>query len=131
MFIYELNGSGFESSCSHLTLRFRACVEQGVSWHSGNYRVWIQFETRTWHDKNIQSDVTIVFNKIEDFQNILKLSCKPLDFTSYKAFSKNKNRFRSSLPASFSVRFLKKCFSCYILLTDQISLCGYLYFVIS
>ena len=24
-------------------------------WHSGNYRVWIHSETRTWHDKNIQS----------------------------------------------------------------------------
>ena len=23
------------------------------SWHSGNYRVWSQYETRTWHDENI------------------------------------------------------------------------------
>ena len=44
-----------ESSCSHLNFRFRACFEQGVSWHSGNYKVWIHSETRTWHDKNIQS----------------------------------------------------------------------------
>ena len=44
-----------ESSCSHLTFRFRACLEQGVPWHSGNYRVWIHAETRTWNDKNIQS----------------------------------------------------------------------------
>ena len=48
-------GSGFESSCSHFTFRFRTCFEQGVPWHSGNYRVWIHSETRTWHDKNIQS----------------------------------------------------------------------------
>ena len=33
----------FESSCSHLNFRFRACFEQGVPLHS-------------WHDKNIQSD---------------------------------------------------------------------------
>ena len=33
----------------------RACFEQGVPWHSGNYRVSIHSETRTWHDKNIQS----------------------------------------------------------------------------
>ena len=33
-------------------LRFK----QGVPWYSGNYRVWIHSETRTWHDKNIQSD---------------------------------------------------------------------------
>ena len=49
---YKLSGSGFESSCSHLNFRFRACFEQGVPWHSGNYRVWIYSETRTWYDKN-------------------------------------------------------------------------------
>ena len=27
---YELSGCGFESSCSHLNFRFRACFEQGV-----------------------------------------------------------------------------------------------------
>ena len=54
MFIYELSGCGFESSCSHLNFRFRTCFEQGVPWHSGKYKVWIHSETRTWHDKNIQ-----------------------------------------------------------------------------
>ena len=55
VFVYKLSGSGFESSCSHLDFRFCACFEEGVPWHSGNYRVCIHFETRTWHDKNIQS----------------------------------------------------------------------------
>ena len=50
-FVYELRGSGFGSSCSHLNFKFRACFEQGVPWHSGNYRVWIHSETRTWYDK--------------------------------------------------------------------------------
>ena len=54
--VYELSGCGFESSCSDLNFRFHACFEQGVPWHSGNYRVWIHSETRTWHDKNIQSN---------------------------------------------------------------------------
>ena len=68
VFVYELSefwvfvfvsvrlrtGSGFEYSCSHLNFRFRACFEQGIAWHSGNYRGWIHCETRTWHDKNIQ-----------------------------------------------------------------------------
>ena len=54
MFVYEPSGCGFESSCSHLNFRFRACFEQGVPWHSGNYRVWIHSETGMWHDKNIQ-----------------------------------------------------------------------------
>ena len=55
VFVYKLTGSGFEFSCSHLNFRFCACFEQGVPWHPGNYRVWIHFETHTWHEKNIQS----------------------------------------------------------------------------
>ena len=39
VFIYELSGCGFESSCSHLNFRFRACFKQEVPWHSDNYRV--------------------------------------------------------------------------------------------
>ena len=54
VFVYELSGCGFESRCSHFNFRFRACFEQGVPWHSDNYRVWIRSEMRTWHDKNIQ-----------------------------------------------------------------------------
>ena len=54
VFVYELSGSGFESSCSHWNFRLRTCFEQGVPWHSGNYRMWIHSEMRTWHDKNIQ-----------------------------------------------------------------------------
>ena len=54
MFIYELSGSGFESSCSHLNFRYRACFEQGDPWHSCNYIVWIHSETCSWHDKNMQ-----------------------------------------------------------------------------
>ena len=66
VFDYELSGSGFESSCSHLTFRLRACFEQGVPWHSDNYRVWIHSKTRTWHDKNIQYNLPSfeIFRKI-------------------------------------------------------------------
>ena len=56
VFIYELSGCWFESSCTHLTFRFRACVEQGVPWHSGNYTVCFHSETCTWHNKNMQSE---------------------------------------------------------------------------
>ena len=61
-FIYELSGCGFDSSWSHLNFRFRACFEQGVPWHSGNYRVWIYSETRSWHDKKTQSNVTVSYD---------------------------------------------------------------------
>ena len=47
MFVCELTGCGFESSCSHSNFRFWACFEQGVLWHSGNYGVWIHSETLT------------------------------------------------------------------------------------
>ena len=56
VFIYELSGCGFESSCSHLNLRFCAYFEQRVPWHSGNCRVWIHSERCTWHRKKIQSN---------------------------------------------------------------------------
>ena len=38
----------------HLIFRYRACFEEGVPWHSGNCRVYIHSEMRTWHDNNIQ-----------------------------------------------------------------------------
>ena len=62
VFLYKLNGCGFESRCSHLNLKYRACFEQGVPWHSGKYRVWIHSQTRTWHDKNIQSGEQMLQN---------------------------------------------------------------------
>ena len=57
----KLTFSELESSCSHLNFRFRACFDQGVPWHLGNYTVKIHSKTRTWHDKNIQSKVFIVW----------------------------------------------------------------------
>ena len=53
--VYELSGCGFESRCSHLNFRYRACFEQGIPWHLGNYRVWIPSEIHRRHNKNIQS----------------------------------------------------------------------------
>ena len=60
VFVYELNGSGFQSSCSHLNFSFRVCFEQRVPWDSGNYRVPIHSETRTWYDQNISHKVLVV-----------------------------------------------------------------------
>ena len=54
VFVYELSGCRFESSCSHLNFRFPACFEQGVPWHSGNYRVWIH-----WYDDDTKTDMMI------------------------------------------------------------------------
>ena len=62
VFVYELNVSGFGSSCGHLNFRFGAWFEEGVPWHSGNYWVLIHSETRTSHNKNIQSNA--VYRKV-------------------------------------------------------------------
>ena len=56
VFIYELSGCEFQSCCSHLNFRFRTCLEQGVPWHSGNYRIWIHSGTCRRHDKNIKKN---------------------------------------------------------------------------
>ena len=61
MFVYELSGCAFESSCSYLKFRFRACFKLGAPWHSSNYRVWIHSERRIWHDKNIQTVLKLRF----------------------------------------------------------------------
>ena len=49
VFVHELSGCGLESRCNHLNFRYCACFQQKVPWHSGNYRVWIYYETRTSH----------------------------------------------------------------------------------
>ena len=66
--------------------------------------------------------------QVVHYRNILKISCRPLAFTLYKAFLKNKKMSGTSC-LSFCMIFEEKCFSCYILLTDQISFSGCLYFV--
>ena len=65
VFIYKLSGCEFESRYNHLNFRYHACFEEGIPWHSGKYRVWIHSETRTWHDKNLQS---IPLSHIEDYR---------------------------------------------------------------
>ena len=40
--------------------------------------------------------------QVEDFRNILKLSSRPLGFTSYKVFLNQKPSSGTSLPATFS-----------------------------
>ena len=68
--------------------------------------------------------------QVEGYQNTLKLRCRPLGFTSDKAFLKIEKRCGTSLPVSFFAWVLvEKYFSCDILLTDQISLSGCYYFV--
>ena len=62
---------------------------------------------------------------VDIYQNIQKLSCWPLVFTSYKAFLKSKKRFATTLSASTSAMISdEKSFSRIVLWTDQVSLSG-------
>ena len=51
--------------------------------------------------------VVNVLGQVVGYRNMLKLSYRPVRFTSYKVLE-NKKRSGTSLPDSFSVRFLKK-----------------------
>ena len=53
----------FESRCSHLNFRYRTCFEQGVHWHSGNYRVWIHSETRNGEGlRDVQHSMSMILD---------------------------------------------------------------------
>ena len=56
----------------------------------------------------------------EGNQNILKLSCRSLSFSSYKVFSKIKRGLELVSLSHLLHDFWKKNFSCYIQLTNQI-----------
>ena len=83
-------------------------------------------ENWNWTYLSINSFIQFVFivYQVQDYRNILQLSCKSLAFTSNKTFSKNGNSSGTSLPTSCSAWFLEKNFTCYILLSDKISLSG-------
>ena len=76
MFVCE--PTGFVSSCRHLNFRFRACFEQAVPWHSGNYIVWIRSETRTWHNINMQSRKTVTANGLSNHYVSFKLTVEDI-----------------------------------------------------
>ena len=68
---------------------------------------------------------------VEDYQNILKLSCITLHFTLHKAFFKTKEVWNQSPCLMFCMIFEEKYFSCYILLTCLILFYFLLLFSIS
>ena len=133
MFVYELSGCGFESSCSYLNFRFRACFEQGFPWHPGNYGVRIHSETRTWHDKNMQSWIFsywyVCFNFSQHFLNF----CFKLFLGSLFSFVLNRPKYfswyfvLSIITTSLSLSY----FVMTIMLFLERSLINLLYFTIT
>ena len=78
---------------------------------------------------NVLYSLFLLYAKNEDYQNILKLSCGPLFFTSYNAFLKKLRCLELASLPHFLMIFEEKYFSFYILLPDEISLSDGLCFV--
>ena len=68
----------------------------------------IQHWVYLWINSLKFMQAVFIVSQVEDYQNILKLSFRPLGFTSYKDFLKNKKRSGTNLSASFSAWLLKK-----------------------
>ena len=78
-------------------------------------------------NKSLDQETKVLYSlfcQAEDYQNILKLSCRP-----HKEFFKNKNKTGTSLWLIFCMIFKEKYFCCYIWSPDQVSLSGCPYFV--
>ena len=69
-----------------------------------------------YHQCELYKNCFYCMPQVEDYQNILKLRCWPLAFSSYKAFLKHEKKFGTSFSASFSAWILRKDIS-HILLT--------------
>ena len=72
--------------------------------------------------------VFIIYH-VDGYQNILKLSCRPTDITSYKACLKKKRDMKLVSIPHFQHMFLKKYLSCCNLLNVWTSFSGCIYFV--
>ena len=67
VFFYELNDCGLWGQVLSQSLSYfiyRTCFEQGVSWHSCSYILWIQSKRVIWHDK--------ILNKWASFYKLLE-----------------------------------------------------------
>ena len=67
-------------------------LEQGVPWHSGNYRVWIYSKTRTWHNKNIQSVASLLQKSLKNINIINQYQKLEKKYKYTPKIKKNKSR---------------------------------------
>ena len=74
--------SFWASACQGIQLNFRCgydiSFKQGVPWHSGNYRVKIQYKTRMWHARTYSSSFLMQFRRLS-FKFPTKIVCCILD----------------------------------------------------
>ena len=60
------------------------------------------------HKSKVLYSLFLSYAKLRGLSKNMKLSSTPIAFISYKAFLQNKKRSGTSLPASFSIWFVKK-----------------------
>ena len=88
-----------------LKLQISRLLRARNSWHSGNYRVWIHSETRTWHDKNIHyysklssklantaASSKVYWSILKTFLNNKKIPCIPPLFHKNKFITNFKEK---------------------------------------
>ena len=73
---------------------------------------------------DVLNSLFLLYVQVEGYLNILKLRCITLDFTSYKAFSKNKKRSGISPWTLFSAWFSKKNWPNFIVMCIVITCCS-------
>ena len=102
---------GSNKVCSQLNFIYCTYFEQGVPWHSGNYRVQTDSKTRMWHDKNTQLNQDcliqscILGNTISN-KKILILSCIVLGQFSTLLMKESHNTFNLKiLPSLCNLKF--------------------------
>ena len=111
VFVKELTDYGFESSSSHLNFRLHGCFKQVVPWHSWNCRAWIHSETRTWHDKNIQSNIPYRVklrtenNNLVSLKNLLSVRFKATWFMVRSQMQSLKRQISRLLRARITLTF--------------------------
>ena len=119
--------------------RDKTTNEKHCSWNVKRKMLWGS-QSQTLHKKSklrISSDQQseMFYNLLllciqEEDYHILKLSSWPFSLILYKVFLKNQKEAETSLAGLFFCTiFEEKCFSPYILLSDQISLSDCLYFL--
>ena len=77
---------------------YRKCGGKNSHRHFEKLKLRISLDQQS----KVVDSLFLLYVQFKGHQNILELRCRPLAFTSYKAFSKNKKRSGTSLPASFS-----------------------------
>ena len=84
---------------------FKICDRETIPWpFSKKSKLSISLDRQS----EVFYSLILLYVQIESYQNILNIRCRPIAFTSYQPFFKNRKKSGTSLSVSFSAWFLKK-----------------------